>query len=45
MGNYYQVITFRKFDIPLWGGFLEFGVKGETKILYDNVTEEIKTVN
>lgn len=35
--NYYQVITFMKFDIPILGGFLQFPVRGETKVFYDNI--------
>lgn len=35
-GEYYQVIVYMKFEIPVIGGFLEFPVRGETKLLYDN---------
>ena len=33
--NYYKVITFMHFDIPIIGQFLEFQVSGETKAFYD----------
>lgn len=33
--NYYKVVTFMHFDIPVIGEFLEFGVSGETKSMYD----------
>lgn len=33
-GNYYGVTTFMQFDIPLIGGWLEFPVYGETKVIY-----------
>ena len=38
-GDYYQVITYMKFEIPIIGGFLQFPVKGETKVLFDNMYE------
>lgn len=37
VGEYYQVVVYMKFEIPVIGGFLEFPVKGETKALYDNI--------
>ena len=37
LGKYYKVGTFMQFNIPIIGGFLKFPVRGETKILYDNV--------
>lgn len=37
IGNYYQVVTFMKFEVPVVGGLLEFAVKGETKVLYENI--------
>lgn len=37
VGEYYQVVVYMKFEIPIIGGFLEFPVKGETKALYDNI--------
>lgn len=37
IGKYYQVVTFMRFDIPVIGGMLEFAVKGETKVLYENI--------
>lgn len=33
--RYYQVVAYMKFDIPIFGGFLEFPVRGETKVMYD----------
>ncbi len=39
MGPYYGVTTFMHFDIPLIGGFLEFPVYGETKVMYDTKVE------
>ena len=39
IGNYYQVITFMKFNVPIIGDVLEFPVKGETKVLYDLIDE------
>ncbi len=33
--RYYQVIAYMKFDVPVFGGFLEFPVRGETKVMYD----------
>ena len=33
--RYYQVVAYMKFDIPVFGGFLEFPVRGETKVMYD----------
>ena len=32
-GKYYTVVTFMKFDFPVIGNFVEFPVKGETKIM------------
>lgn len=32
-GVYYTVVTFMKFDFPVIGNFVEFPVKGETKII------------
>lgn len=32
-GVYYTVVTFMKFDFPVIGNFVEFPVKGETKVL------------
>lgn len=32
-GVYYTVVTFMKFDFPVIGNYIEFPVKGETKIL------------
>lgn len=37
--KYYQVITFMEFEIPIFRGFLEFPVRGETKIIYDNLKD------
>ncbi len=37
VGDYYQVVVYMKFEVPVIGGFLEFPVKGETKALYDNI--------
>lgn len=34
-GDYYGVIVFIRFDFPLIGEFLEFGVYGETRIVFD----------
>ena len=39
LGNYYQVVTFMKFEVPLVRTFLEFAVKGETKVLYETIYE------
>ena len=36
--KYYKVITFMHFDIPIIGGFLEFPVRGETKLIYSGVS-------
>ena len=35
--KYYQVVTYMKFEIPIIGGLLEFPVRGETKVLYENI--------
>ena len=35
-GNYYQVVTFIRFEIPIIGDVLTFPVYGETKILNKN---------
>lgn len=35
--KYYQVVTYMEFDIPIIGGLLEFPVRGETKVLYNNL--------
>ena len=32
-GVYYTVVTFMKFDFPVIGNYIEFPVKGETKVL------------
>jgi len=32
-GEYYKVVTFTHFDIPVIGSFLEFPIEGETMIL------------
>ena len=37
LGNYYQVVTFMEFKIPLMGR-LRFAVKGETKVLYETIS-------
>ena len=37
LGKYYQVVTFMKFEVPVVGNMLEFAVKGETKVLYENI--------
>lgn len=34
-GRYYTVVAFMRFDFPIIGNFLEFPVKGETKIMSD----------
>lgn len=34
-GDYYGVKVFIHFDLPLIGGFLEFPLYGETRILFD----------
>lgn len=34
-GRYYTVVAFMKFDFPIIGDFMEFPVKGETKIMSD----------
>ncbi len=34
-GDYYGVTVFIHFDLPLIGGFLEFPLYGETRILFD----------
>ena len=36
-GPYYQVIAYMRFDIPLIGGTLVFPVRGETKVLCENI--------
>lgn len=37
LGKYYQVITFMKFEVPIVENILEFAVRGETKVLYENI--------
>lgn len=44
-GYYYQVITHMKFEIPVIGGFLEFPVKGETKVLFENMYQTSSNSN
>ena len=39
IGNYYQVITFMRFEIPIIESRLEFAVKGETRVLYETLHE------
>lgn len=34
-GDYFGVMVFIRFDFPLIGDFLEFGVYGETRVLFD----------
>ena len=34
-GDYYTVVTFMTFDIPLIGGLLQFPVSGETSVIYE----------
>ncbi len=34
-GDYYGVTVFIHFDLPLIGGFLEFPIYGETRVLFD----------
>lgn len=34
-GAYYSVVAYMYFDIPFIGEFLEFPVKGETKVIYN----------
>ena len=36
-GKYYHVKTFMHFDIPIIGGFIEFPVSGETRIIYEEL--------
>lgn len=38
IGKYYRVVTFMRFDVPVIRSILEFAVKGETKVLYDNIS-------
>lgn len=35
--EYYKVVAYMQFEVPLIGGLLEFPVRGETKLLYDNL--------
>lgn len=37
IGTYYRVVTFMRFEVPLIDNVLEFAVKGETKVLYENI--------
>lgn len=37
LGNYYQVVTFMQFNVPVVGDILRFPVKGETKVLYETM--------
>lgn len=37
IGEYYKVVVYMKFEVPLIGGLLEFPVRGETRVLYDNI--------
>lgn len=37
-GKYYQVVTYMEFNIPILRGFLEFPVRGETRVLFENVS-------
>ena len=36
-GDYYTVITFMEFDIPLIGGLLKFPISGETSLIYEPI--------
>lgn len=42
VGPYYQVITFMRFDVPVIGAALTFPVRGETKVLCDNIDTCVK---
>ncbi len=37
LGNYYQVVTFMRFEVPIIGNTLVFPVNGETKELFENI--------
>lgn len=41
-GPYYQVITFMRFDVPVVGDMLVFPVRGETKVLCENIDTCVK---
>jgi hypothetical protein len=41
-GPYYQVITFMRFDVPIIGDSLVFPVRGETKVLCENIDTCVK---
>ena len=41
-GPYYQVITFMRFDVPIIGDMLVFPVRGETKVLCENIDTCVK---
>ena len=45
VGPYYQVVAYMKFDVPLIGGSLIFPVRGETKVLCDNIELCTQTSN
>lgn len=41
-GPYYQVITFVRFDVPIVGDMIVFPVRGETKVLCENIDTCVK---
>lgn len=41
-GPYYQVITFMRFEIPIIQNVMFFPVRGETKVLCDNIDTCVK---
>jgi len=41
-GPYYQVITFMRFDVPIVGDMMVFPVRGETKVLCENIDTCVK---
>ena len=36
-GKYYHIVTFMHFDIPVIGGYLNFEVKGDSRVVYEGL--------
>lgn len=43
MGQYYQVVTFMRFEVPVVYNLLNPAIKGETKVLYKNINDNACT--
>ena len=36
-GKYYHIVTFMHFDIPVIGGYLNFAIKGDSRVIYSDL--------